>query len=94
MVQHEISRAADEGLRAYLENAEGDVAEKDKAAAMKLAAAKKTENLIKKMNKLTAIANPDLTPGFLKEVSFPLLRTTIDYAPPIFRMRTPLIMPY
>ena len=44
----------------------------DKTTAMKVAASKKAEALVKKMSKLVCVANPELTDGWLREVC-PLL---------------------
>ena len=66
--QHEISIAADEGLRQYIEQTDGEVTATEKAAAMKSAVDKKIEKLRIKMGKLVCVANPDLTDGWLQEV--------------------------
>ena len=71
--QHEIGIAADEGLRQYIEQTDGDVTAAEKAAAMKLAVQKKIEKLRVKMGKLVCVANPDLTDGWLQEVQYYVL---------------------
>jgi len=68
LVQHEISLAADEGARLLIEQSDGDVSAEDKAAAMKLAVEKRCVALKQKMGKLVAVANPELTDGWLHEV--------------------------
>jgi len=67
-VQHEISIAADNGVRQVIEETDGEVTESEKAAAMKSATEKKIAGLRIKMGKLVAVANPDLTQGWLREV--------------------------
>ena len=67
-VQHELSLAADDGVRQLLEHTEGEVSPADKAAAMKAAVEKKVVALRMKMGKLVAVANPELTDGWLREV--------------------------
>jgi len=67
-VQHEISIAADNGVRQLIEETDGEATASDKAAAMKSAVEKKTALLRLKMGKLVAVANPDLTDGWLREV--------------------------
>ena len=67
-VQHELSLAADDGVRQLLEQTEGEVSPADKAAAMKAAVEKKAVALRMKMGKLVAVANPELTDGWLREV--------------------------
>ena len=69
LLQHEISRAADDGLRGFLEQNDGDVTEAEKLIAMKAAVKKVTEKLRQKMNKFVAVANPELTPAWLREVN-------------------------
>jgi len=66
--QHEISVAADEGLRQHKEHVEGDVTDASKAAAMRAAVEEKIQKLRLKLAKLVAVANPDLTDGWLEEV--------------------------
>ena len=66
--QHEISIAADKGLRQYIEQTNGEVTAAEKAAAMKSAIEKKIVKLRIKMSKLVCVANPDLTDGWLQEV--------------------------
>lgn len=51
-----------------MEQSDADVSDVDKAAAMKSAVEKKSVALQKKMSKLVAVANPELTQGWLKEV--------------------------
>ena len=68
-VQHELSLAADDGVRQLLEQAEGKVSPADKAAAMKAAIEKRAVALRMKMGKLVAVSNPELTEGWLREVS-------------------------
>ena len=67
-MQHELSLAADDGVRQLLEQTEGEVSPADKAAAMKAAVEKKAVALRMKMGKLVAVANPELTDGWLREV--------------------------
>jgi hypothetical protein len=67
-VQHELSLAADEGVRLIVEQSEGEVSPADKAAAMKAAMEKRVVALRMKMGKLVAVANPELTDGWLREV--------------------------
>lgn len=69
VLQHEISRAADDGLRGFLEHNDGDVTEADKIRAMKAAVKSETRKLRSKMTKFLAVANPELTPAWLREVS-------------------------
>jgi hypothetical protein len=68
-VQHELSVAADEGVRQLVEQTEGEVSPADKAAAMTAAIEKRVVALRIKMGKLVAVANPELTDGWLREVS-------------------------
>lgn len=74
--QHEISRAADDGLRGFLEHNDGEVTEADKIRAMKAAVKSETRKLRSKMSKFIAVANPELTPAWLREVSIPCLSLT------------------
>ena len=67
-VQHELGLAADEGIRQIVEQSEGEVSPADKAAAMKAAMEKRAVALRMKMGKLVAVANPELTDGWLREV--------------------------
>ena len=71
-MQHELSLAADEGVRQLLEQTDGDVGAAEKGAAMKVAASKRAEALHKKISKLVCVANPELTDGWLREIC-PLL---------------------
>ena len=84
-VQHELGLAADDGVRHLVEQSEGEVSPADKAAAMKAAVEKRSVALRMKMGKLVAVANPELTDGWLREVrtlilcpyqSFKLIRLT------------------
>jgi hypothetical protein len=68
--QHEISMAADEGVRQLIEQSDGDVSPVQKAAAMKSAVDKRCISLRQKMGKLVAVANPELTEGWFDEVSW------------------------
>jgi hypothetical protein len=68
--QHEISMAADEGVRQLIEQSDGDVSPAQKAAAMKSAVDKRCISLRQKMGKLVAVANPELTDGWFDEVSW------------------------
>jgi len=68
IVQHEISIAADNAVRQLVEETNGEATASDKAGAMKSAVEKKTALLRIKMGKLVAVANPDLTDGWLREV--------------------------
>jgi hypothetical protein len=68
-VQHELGVAADDGLRHLVEQTEGEVSPADKAAAMTAAIEKRAVQLRIKMGKLVAVANPELTDGWLREVS-------------------------
>ena len=72
-VQHELSLAADDGVRQLLEQAEGKVSPADKAAAMKAAIEKRAVALRMKMGKLVVVSNPDLTEGWLREVGIQIL---------------------
>jgi hypothetical protein len=67
--QHEISMAADEGVRQLIEQSDGNVSPAQKAAAMKSAVDKRCILLRQKMGKLVAVANPELTDGWFDEVS-------------------------
>jgi hypothetical protein len=66
--QHEISIAADEGVRQLVEQSDGDVSPAQKAAAMKSAVEKRCIALRQKMGKLVAVVNPNLTDGWFDEV--------------------------
>jgi hypothetical protein len=66
--QHEISVATDEGVRLLVEQSDGDLAPDQKTAAMKNAVEKRSIALRQKMGKLVAVANPELTDGWLQEV--------------------------
>jgi hypothetical protein len=66
--QHEISMAADEGVRQLIEQSDGDVSPAQKASAMKSAVDKRCISLRQKMAKLIAVANPELTDGWFDEV--------------------------
>jgi hypothetical protein len=68
--QHEISMAADEGVRQLIEQSDGDVSPAQKAAAMKSAVDKRRISMRQKMGKLVAVANPELTEGWFDEVSW------------------------
>jgi hypothetical protein len=68
--QHEISMAADEGVRQLIEQSDGDVSPAQKSAAMKSAVDKRCISLRQKMGKLVAVANPELTDGWFDEVSW------------------------
>jgi hypothetical protein len=68
-LQHELALAADEGVRQLVEQSDGEVCAAEKSTAMKAAASKRAEALHKKMSKLVCVANPDLTDGWLREVS-------------------------
>lgn len=52
-----------------MEQNDGDVTEAEKLIAMKAAVKKVTEKLRQKMNKFVAVANPELTPAWLREVN-------------------------
>ena len=67
-VQHELGLAADDGVRHLVEQSEGEVTPADKASAMSAAIEKKAVALRIKMGKLVAVANPELTDGWLREV--------------------------
>ena len=67
-MKHELGLAADDGVRQLVEQSEGEVYPADKAAAMKAAAEKRAVALRMKMGKLIAVANPELTDGWLREV--------------------------
>ena len=67
--QHEISMAVDEGVRQLIEQYDGVVSHAQKTAAMKSAMDKRCIALRQKMAKLVAVANPDLTDGWIVEVS-------------------------
>ena len=67
-VQHELGLAADDGVRQLVEQTEGEVSPADKAAAMNAAIEKRVVALRIKMGKLVAVANPELTDGWLREV--------------------------
>ena len=67
-MQHELGLAADEGVRQLVEQTDGEVSAAEKTTAMKVATKKRAEALHKKMSKLVAMANPDLTDGWLREV--------------------------
>jgi len=60
--------AADEGVRLLVEQTDGELSPAQKSAAMKSAVEKRTIALRQKMGKLVAVANPDLTEGWLQEV--------------------------
>ena len=66
--QHEISIAADEGVRQLVEQSDGDVSPAQKAAAMKSVMDKRCISLRQKMRKLVAVANLELTDGWFDEV--------------------------
>ena len=68
LVQHELGLAADDGVRHLVEQTEGEVTPADKASAMSAAIEKKAVALRIKMGKLVAVANPELTDGWLREV--------------------------
>ena len=51
-----------------MEQSDVEVSAIDKATAMKVATKKRAKQLHKKMSKLVALANPDLTDGWLREV--------------------------
>ena len=68
LVQHELGLAADDGVRHLVEQTEGEVTPADKASAMSAAIEKKVVALRIKMGKLVAVANPELTDGWLREV--------------------------
>jgi hypothetical protein len=68
LVQHELGLAADEGVRQLVEQSDVEVSAVEKATAMKDATKKRAKQLHKKMSKLVALANPDLTDGWLREV--------------------------
>ena len=68
-LQHELGLAADEGVRQLVEQTEGEVSPAEKAAAMKVAIEKRAVALRMKMGKLVAVSNPELTDGWLREVS-------------------------
>jgi hypothetical protein len=94
--QHELGLAADEDARQLVEQSEGEVSPADKAAAMKAAVEKRSVALRMKMSKLVAVANPDLTDGWLREVhslilcpyqSFELIYVTEELTSPMsFRL--------
>ena len=67
-MQHELGLAADDGVRHLLEQSEREVSPADKVTAMKAAVEKKALALRMKMAKLVAVANPELTDGWLREV--------------------------
>jgi hypothetical protein len=67
-LQHELGLAADDGVRHLVEQTEGEVTPADKASAMNAAIEKKAVALRIKMGKLVAVANPELTDGWLREV--------------------------
>ncbi len=67
--QHEISMAADEGVRQLIEQSDVVVSPAQKTAVMKSAVDKRCIALHHKMQKLVAVANPDLTDGWFDEVS-------------------------
>ena len=67
-MQHELGLAADEGVRQLVEQSDVQVSAIEKATAMKVATKKRAKQLHKKMSKLVALANPDLTDGWLREV--------------------------
>lgn len=69
--QHEISVAADEGIRLHQEQSDGDVTLESTEAAMRKAVEDKIQKLRMKMGKLVAVSNPELTDGWLQEVLFP-----------------------
>jgi hypothetical protein len=68
LVQHELGLAADDGVRHLVEQTEGEVTHVDKTSAMSAAIEKKVVALRIKMGKLVAVANPELTDGWLREV--------------------------
>ena len=85
-VQHELGLAADEGIRQLVEQSEGEVSPADKAAAMKAAMEKRAVALRMKMGKLVAVANPELTDGWLREVRTLIpLSKSICFAYPVNR---------
>ena len=65
---HELGLATNEGVRQLMEQSEGDLSPAQKATAMKVATRKRAQALHQKMSKLVALANPDLTDGWLREV--------------------------
>ena len=80
-MQHELSLAADEGARQLVEQSKGEVSPDNKAAAMKAAVEKRSVALRMKMGKLVAVANPELTDGWLREV-----RTLILFSYQLFKL--------
>ena len=77
--QQEISQ--DAGVRKYDDvTSENDRRPEEAAHAMRVAAKERTRNLIGKMAKLLAVANPANGPGFLEEVkSYATYFTTLHY---------------
>ena len=69
-IQHELSQAADEGVRALIEQSDGDTTPLQRTMAMKAAVKKRHEALYQKMGKYLAVANPNLTDGWLHEVCY------------------------
>ena len=67
-VHHELGFAADDGVCQLVEQTKGEISPADKAAAMKAAIEKRAVALHKKMGKLVAMSNPELTDGWLREV--------------------------
>jgi hypothetical protein len=67
-VQHELGLAADDGVRHLVEQTEGEVTPADKASTMSAAIEKKVVALRIKMGKPVAVANPELTDGWLREI--------------------------
>ena len=68
-MQHKLGLAADNGIRQLVEQSEGEVSPADKEAAMKAAVEKRAVALHMKMGKLVAVANSELTDGWLREAS-------------------------
>ena len=67
-MQHEISQAANEGVRVLIEQSDGDTTPLQRTMAMKAAVQKRHEALYQKMGKYLAVANRNLPDGWLKEV--------------------------
>lgn len=73
--QHEITVAGDVGARVHREQADGEVTASSVAEAMRKAIDAKVVKLKVKLGKFLAVANPELTDGWLHEVVYTHLYT-------------------
>ena len=91
LMQHELGLAADEGVRQLMEQADGEVSAAERATAMKVATRKRAQALLKKMSKLVALANPDLTDGWLREVEAHLCKLCLHFSTSLWTLHIPII---